>query len=588
MSPSPTDWQPLHGPLRRLPARATEQAAPRDARQVCSRCLGGTCCTTEGPIALTAFDVLRLAAALDLSPARFFVLFTQDRFDGPDGERYSAWLDEPGSSVVSFLRRRTLDAASPCLFLRYVVEHDGTPRRVCSVHAARPLACREYYHDTCRKRWTGEMAVLQAIGYEALRDGRVTGAEAARRLAGLPPPAPGEALSLGWQRALWVELRRAATPDAANAEGAAEPGLAVRQDALDLKIDRLLSTPNLRFEEKYGPQPRDEQLHDFGGGLQAIAAEERTRLLSIATRRARGPRLFAGGELRRHLGQRALLQPQPEPLRDLLDLSAHWRRSGDIAETESAAALHAALALALLAQPQRSQTRVRRAADLHRALALQAALLALDDVTGVPGAADAADAVHATQASRRPPSASPAWHDDAAVMAALNALARLAAAGCSDAEQALARWLAPRQGRALQPWLRAWRAQLAQPADAASALAWWPLAIRGLAPSAGLRLLAQAWSDPALAAADDDTLLAWLELGVATAGFDLRRAAPASGALQRLAAAGSLWDGPGEAIAVLWHDAYLLRALRHAALRAQAQALLPRLTAPAGATARPR
>jgi Fe-S-cluster containining protein len=573
MSTSPIDWQPLHGPLRRLPARAAEQAAPRDARQVCSRCLGGTCCTTEGPIALTAFDVLRLAAALDLSPARFFVLFTQDRFDGPDGERYRAWLDEPGSSVVSFLRRRTLDAASPCLFLRYIVERDGTPRRVCSVHAARPLACREYYHDTCRKRWTGEMAVLQAIGYEALRDGRVTGAEAARRLAALPPPEPGEALSLSWQRALWVELRRAAAPDAANAEGAAEPGLAAHQDALELKIDRLLSTPNLRFEEKYGPLPRDEQLHGFGGGLRAIAADERTRLLRIATRRARGPRLFAGGELRWHLGQRALLQSQPEPLHELRALSAHWCRIGDIAETESAGALHAALALALLAQPGGLRARLQRSAAKHAALAVHLASLTLleepqDDGAALPDAA-----------------ASAAPRDGGAAATSLATLAELAAAGFADAERALSPWLASVSQRAWPRWLRAWRAQLQQPAAALPVLAWGAWASRALSPLSMRRLLTRAWADPALAAADDDTLLAWLALSAAAPGFDLRRAAPARAALQRLAARGSIWDGPGEALAPLWHDAYLLRALRHAALRAQAPALLSRMSGASAVTA---
>src|SRR5664279_5290129 len=201
--PTAPEWQPLRGPVRRLPTQAGAQAGLRGAGAVCSACIAGTCCTSEGPIALTAFDVLRLSAALDLTPSTFLREFTQDRFDDALGPRYREWLDSAESSVVSFLRRRTLSSFSPCIFLKYVAMPDGTPRRVCSVHPARPLACREYYHDTCATRWTGELAVLQAEGYEAVRDALIDRPRVRRELRALGPRAQDEPLGRAWRRGFW-------------------------------------------------------------------------------------------------------------------------------------------------------------------------------------------------------------------------------------------------------------------------------------------------------------------------------------------------------------------------------------------------
>ncbi|HJU39203.1 MAG TPA: YkgJ family cysteine cluster protein, partial [Tahibacter sp.] len=242
-------------PDRRYPVTLARHDAIADSHDVCMHCVSGACCTTEGAIALTPFDVLRLAAFFDLSPGAFLDAFTQDRFVDPAGqERYATWIAAEESSIVTFLRRRSLAAASPCIFLKYVHDDDGTPRRICSVHPARPLACREYYHDTCRKRSTGETALVVTDGYEAVRDGVLTLAQVDTELAALGDANDADGLGVRWRRAFWTEMRRALRTDDANADGAADPAFARMQDPLDAKLDRVLSSRYLRFEEKYGPQ----------------------------------------------------------------------------------------------------------------------------------------------------------------------------------------------------------------------------------------------------------------------------------------------------------------------------------------------
>src|SRR5690606_10731345 len=123
--------------------------------------------------------------------------------------------------------------------LKYVRETDGTPRRVCSVHPARPLACREYYHDTCRTRWTGEIAVIHAHGYEQIRDGAITPqlvhsqqALVAQRLKENPDSAP-DLLA----RSFWTEMDRALNAEACNEDGSAGYDLREWQDPLALKLN---------------------------------------------------------------------------------------------------------------------------------------------------------------------------------------------------------------------------------------------------------------------------------------------------------------------------------------------------------------
>lgn len=300
-------------PFRIFPT-ATRQTGQRFSadRAVCSACLGGTCCSSEDPISLTPFDILRLAAFFNLSPSEFLLRFTQDRFaDDADFDRRS-YLDDPNSSVITFLRRRANRRTSPCVFLKYIHEPDGTPRRVCSIHDARPLACREYYYDTCKTRWTGELAALQATGYEMVRDKKLGPAEVK---AGLQQNKGQQKEMQGaLEFAFWTEMRRALHPEAANREGANSFPLAEFQDALDEKLNRMLSSQFLRLEEKYGPEPWGEQLHPYTSGASFATSPECQRLLRLAEQ---GPRttLFQTGDYPHYVASRFALPAMQWPQR---------------------------------------------------------------------------------------------------------------------------------------------------------------------------------------------------------------------------------------------------------------------------------
>ncbi|MGH9843560.1 MAG: YkgJ family cysteine cluster protein [Blastocatellia bacterium] len=294
-------------PFRRYPTRLSRQEYD-DERRVCGDCLSGACCASEDPIHLTSFDVFRLAAFFDLSPAEFLRRFTQDRFAGEDSEtRRRLWVEDAESSTVTFLRRRANSPTSPCIFLKYVRDHDGTPRRVCGVHEARPLACREYYYDTCKTRWTGEIAALLAEGFEKLRDGEINeariDAELARFSAHDCAAAP---LSASLERHFWMEMKRAVDPDRSNSEGAASYRAADYQDPAAEKLNRILSVKHLRFEEKYGPRPHGEQLMPYAAGLGFAGSAERARLLTIV-RKPPSAGLFSTGDYPFYVAHRAML-----------------------------------------------------------------------------------------------------------------------------------------------------------------------------------------------------------------------------------------------------------------------------------------
>ena len=275
-------------------------------RNVCGDCVSGACCSSEGPIALSAFDILRLATHLDLTPENFLKLFTQDVFDGCPFDPAAA-IDDPANSTVTYLRRRGPEAFSPCIFLKYVAAPGAVPRRVCSVHEARPLACREYYFDTCKTRWTGELALSMADAFRALAAGRVSAATARARLLALhrATHAPNS-LSHRWQRAIWTEVVRAAGPDQVNNEGTAHPALASMQRPVAAKLAHMLNKRHLRFEEEYGSVPRDEQLQRYQSA--PLDAGERERLVRIARRRA-ARRIHDGGDYPYIAGLR-FLSPQ--------------------------------------------------------------------------------------------------------------------------------------------------------------------------------------------------------------------------------------------------------------------------------------
>ena len=253
-------------------------------RKVCGDCVSGACCSSEGPIAVSAFDILRLATHLDLTPETFLRLFTQDGFDDCPFDP-AAVIDDPENSTVTFLRRRGPEACSPCIFLKYVTTPGAVPRRLCSVHEARPLACREYYFDTCKTRWTGELALSMADAFRALAAGRVSAATARARLVALEHTKHRPTSTRHrWQRAIWTEVLRAARPEQANHEGTVHPSLASMQRPVEAKLAHMLNTRYLRFEEKYGPVPCDEQLQAYQPA--SLEVGERQRLVRIASRRA--------------------------------------------------------------------------------------------------------------------------------------------------------------------------------------------------------------------------------------------------------------------------------------------------------------
>ena len=95
-----------YSPFRKYPTKQTDQTYADESR-VCHGCLSGVCCSTEDPIALTAFDILRLSAFFDMSPARFMLTFTQDSFDDEDSDvRRHRWNEDQRNSTVTWLRRR--------------------------------------------------------------------------------------------------------------------------------------------------------------------------------------------------------------------------------------------------------------------------------------------------------------------------------------------------------------------------------------------------------------------------------------------------------------------------------------------------
>lgn len=301
---------PGAGTFRVFPSKLNRQKFADD-RSVCSSCLGGTCCSSEDPIALTSFDLLRLATFLDLSPAEFLLRFTQDWFDGEENDlTRRAWIDDPNSSVITFLRRRANARTSPCIFLKYVREPDGTPRRVCSVHDARPLACREYYYDTCKTRATGEIAALQAHGFEQIRRGKIGPTQVQKGLA----QDNTDSMSARLELAFWTEMRRALDIDAANHEGANSFDIAQYQDPIDDKLNRMLSSPNLRFEEKYGTEPWGEQLHEYSSGRRFADSAERLRLLRLVRDKPRAG-LFKGGDYPYYVASRFVVAGLEPPRR---------------------------------------------------------------------------------------------------------------------------------------------------------------------------------------------------------------------------------------------------------------------------------
>jgi Fe-S-cluster containining protein len=279
-----------------------------DYRQVCPDCVSGACCSSEDPIYLTSFDVFRLASVFNMSAAEFMLKFTQDSFGHPESDELRRRLiDDTNSSIVTYLRRRENIPTSPCIFLKYTLDSDGTPRRVCSVHDGRPLSCREFYFVHCRTRVTGELASMLAEGFEMIRDGQITEAMVDAEVARFGQHDPQKTtLSRNMEYYFWVEMKRALNPDQANLEGANSYAMADYQDPIDVKLNRVLSSKHLRFEERYGPRPRDEQLMPYTAGLKWAGSDEYERIMMIL-RTPPSTGLFASGDYPFYVGLRTHL-----------------------------------------------------------------------------------------------------------------------------------------------------------------------------------------------------------------------------------------------------------------------------------------
>ena len=293
------------GRFRKYPTRLDKQEYSNE-RRVCGDCLSGVCCSTEGPIYLTSFDVFRLATYMGMNAAEFLLKFTQDKFGGEDSdETRRPWIEDPNSSIVTYLRRRENTPSSPCIFFRYAREEDGTPRGVCSVHEGRPLACREFYFDGCKTRVTGELASLLAEGFEKIRDGEITREMADAHLARLNE-APAADIGHSMEYAFWVEIKRALNMDEADREGSNSYRMKNFQYPIAEKLNRLLSSKHLRFEEYYGAKPRDEQLMPYNGGVGMEHSAEYYRIMRVRNRRP-STDLFKLGSYPYRIGVRTLV-----------------------------------------------------------------------------------------------------------------------------------------------------------------------------------------------------------------------------------------------------------------------------------------
>jgi Fe-S-cluster containining protein len=293
--------------FRKYPTRHDEQQFADD-RAVCHGCLSGVCCSNQDPSALTSFDILRLASFFDMSPARFMLTFTQDEFDGEDANYRRERSLDPNSSVVTWLRRRTNFASSPCIFLKFIREPDGTPRRICSVHEGRPLSCREFYFDPCKMRGTGELASLLAEGLEKVRDGEINAERVDAELAKFGAHDFEHAtLAENMAYFFWAEMKCAVHMEQANLEGSNSYEMARYQDPIDEKLNRVLSSKYLRFEEAYGPRPHDEQLMPYTAGLAFAGSAEYERIMAVVSKPPSSG-LYALGNYPHYVGLRTMVQ----------------------------------------------------------------------------------------------------------------------------------------------------------------------------------------------------------------------------------------------------------------------------------------
>jgi hypothetical protein len=393
-----------------------------------------------------------------------------------------------------------------------------------------------------------------------------------RELRALGPPAQDEPLGRAWRRGFWLEIRRALDPEAANREGAADAGLAALQDPLEDKLNRLLSTANLRFEEKYGAEAHGEQLHRYDAGLSLVSSGERRRLLRIARRAPGAARLYTEDDFPHHHGHRTLVNPAAAPrpaaeasarlTQELLETARRLRQVRASAQTLELGALPLALQEALASATEHVPP-ASRAALTRARKALAAEALAL-----------------CTQALCV---AAPLDHDQ---LHGANGLARLLQWGVAPAAEPLNRWLRTPAGRAARRLTAGLVDGLARPAPGAVAAAtewaqaarWLPLMATCHGADLVRRRLVSCWArtpaaqlPPAARCALADHTLRQHATDDGP-GPDPRWAEACAAAREVLrdavaADTGSMWDASPALLAGLWYDAYMLRAIERAGWR---------------------
>jgi Fe-S-cluster containining protein len=293
-------------PFRKYPTKQDQQEFADD-EEVCHYCVSSACCQNQDAISLTSFDIFRLAAFFNQTPAEFMLNFTQDRFEGEDDWKRRAWNDDPNSSTVTWLRRRENLASSPCIFLKYIRDADGTPRRICSIHDARPISCREFYFSTCKKRGSGELAALLAEGFEKVRDGEITETRVDAELERFKNHDFETAtFAESLEYSFWVEMKCVINLEQANVEGSNSYEMADYQDPIDEKLNRVISAKNLRCEEDYGPRPHAEQLMPYTSGLSFAGSPEYERIMKVL-RTPPSSGIFGLGNYPYYIGARTLV-----------------------------------------------------------------------------------------------------------------------------------------------------------------------------------------------------------------------------------------------------------------------------------------
>lgn len=160
---------------RMFPMHSEEAPKPGteiDVASVCNGCTSGMCCISEDPIEMWPKDVKRLATFLGLSEEQFL-----QKYGAPLEGHFELDLNVDAriartrrNPPQALLERKAKTALSECVFLGWRINANGHISRGCTVHTARPDACREYTYAGCstiaKPTWelaTATSAVIEAV-----------------------------------------------------------------------------------------------------------------------------------------------------------------------------------------------------------------------------------------------------------------------------------------------------------------------------------------------------------------------------------------------------------------------------------------